>query len=214
LWRRFFRNGGDNKLKNHRFQAILLAVLLLGSAAAVLYLATRGSVAFVPDEMSKEEATTLLMSHEMFSELQTIKLNTGTIPARLSEVEHYEPKYTMFKSMGLIELSSIQMDSQDKDAAGRSEGTRVSLTEKGLTESKGWKEDRKDEWTITIATRRVVEVLSIPKLDERIQGIEFSWTWAANKTGEALKFSYQTERAYAKLERFEKGWRIVKIRAL
>jgi hypothetical protein len=193
------------KLKGRRFQVILLAVLLLGSAAAVRYAATR---AFLPDEMTKEEAFNLLMNHDMFREVQTIKLNTGIIPARLSEVEHYQPKYTAFKEMGLIELSSVTIDPDQREA------TRVSLTEKGLTESKEWKQERKDEWTITTATRRVVEVLSIPKLDDRIQGIEFSWTWDANKTGEALKLSYAPERAYAKLEKFEKGWRIVKIRAL
>jgi len=161
--------------------------------------------------MTNEEAAKLLLSHDMFAALQTIKLNTGVIPARLSDVEHYQPKYTAFKTMGLIELNSVQIESPD---SGRSEATRVSLTEKGLTESKAWKQDRQDEWTITIATRKLVQVLSIPKLEGRIQGIEFSWTWEPNKTGEAVKFTYATERAYAKLEPIEHGWRIVKIRAL
>ena len=50
--------------------------------------------------------------------------------------------------------------------------------------------------------------------EERIHGIEFSWTWAPSKTGESLQFTYPTERAYAKLIRKDTGWLIVSIHAL
>jgi hypothetical protein len=35
-----------------------------------------------------------------------------------------------------------------------------------------------------------------------------------NATGDALKLTYGTEKAYAKLERHDNGWRIVSIRAV
>lgn len=208
---------GDEQMSD-RFPLQLsgrLALVMACSVAVASSLPLTDVMAFVPDEMSHEEAATLLKSHEMFSEVRTIKLNTGTIPARMSEVERYEPKYTAFKSMGLIELTSVKIESRDKDESKSSEGTRVSMTEKGLAESKAWKQTRENEWTITIATRALISVIEIHKDGEaRIHGIEFSWTWAPTKTGEALKFSYPTERAYAKLTPQEKGWQIVSIRAL
>jgi hypothetical protein len=168
----------------------------------------------VADEMSDEDAGKLLNGHEMFSDVQTIKLNTGTIPARVSEVERYQPQYTAFRSMGLLELTSVKIDSPDKDSNRSAEGTRVSLTEKGLQESKAWTQERENEWTIIVAVRKLVEVIKIHKQGEQIQGIEFSWTWAPNATGDALKRSYGTEKAYAKIEPHDNSWRIVSIRAV
>lgn len=201
---------------SNRFSALCgwLTFIMGCSVAAANSLSPISVRVFLPDEMSHENAATLLNSHEMFSDVQTITLNTGTIPARMFDVEHYQPKYSAFKSAGLIELTSVDIESTDKDAAKSTEGTRVSLTKKGLEESKAWKQLRENEWTIIIATRKVVEVIKIHKQGELIQGIEFLWTWTTNEAGNALKFSYATERAYAKLELVEKSWRIVRIRAL
>jgi hypothetical protein len=186
-----------------------------GLALLVICSLTAAASALASDEMSIEDAARLLRSHEMFTAVQTIKLNTGTIQARLSDVERYQPKYAAFKLMGLIELASITIESSDKDAKKNIEGTRVSLTERGLKESTGWKKEKENEWSVTIAERQLVEVIKVHKDDEgRIHGIEFSWTWAPNKIGEGLKFSYPNERAYAKLERDGKDWRIVSIRVL
>lgn len=205
-------------MESNRFSAQLsswLAILMTCSVAAASFLSPVDGMAFVSEEMSHESASKLLKSHEMFSTVQTIKLNTGTIRASKSEVERYQPKYTTFKAMGLIELTSIRIESPDKDAHQSVEGTRVSLTTKGLVESKAWKHERENQWGIAIATRKLIEVIKIHKdRAERIHGIEFSWTWAPNKTGEALKFTYPAERAYAKLKLQENGWRIVEIRAL
>ncbi len=185
-----------------------LALLIIGSLAA-----RAGSLAF--DEMGKEEAARLLKSHEMFAAFQTIKLNTGTIQARLSDVERYQPKYVAFKSMGLVELTTITIESADKDSKKNTEATRVSLTERGVKESAAWRQEKENEWIVTIADRRLVEIMQIHKDGEgQIHGIEFSWTWAPNKIGEALKFSYPSERAYAKLAYEGKDWKIVSIRAL
>ncbi len=117
--------------------------------------------------------------------------------------------------MGLIELASITIESSDKDPKKNIEGTRVSLTERGLKESIAWKKEKENEWTVTIAERQLVEVIKVHKDDEgRIHGIEFSWTWTPNKIGEGLKFTYPSERAYAKVERDGKDWRIISIRVL
>jgi hypothetical protein len=117
--------------------------------------------------------------------------------------------------MGLIQMSSVRIESSDRDARKSTEGTLVSLTAKGLAESKAWKLERENQWSITIATRELVKIIKIHKDgEERMHGIEFSWTWAPTKTGEALKFTYPTERAYAKLEHQETGWRIVSIHAI
>lgn len=193
----------------------LSAKLLLSFALLVICSLRAAAGALASDEMSTEEAARLLKTHEMFAALQTINLNTGTIRARLSDVEHYQPKYAAFKSMGLIELASVTIESSDKDPKKNTEGTLVSLTERGLKESTAWKKERENEWAVTIAERQLVEVIKVHKDDEgRIHGIEFSWTWAPNKVGEGLKFSYPSERAYAKLERDGKDWRIVSIRVL
>jgi len=114
----------------------------------------------------------------------------------------------------LIELASVKIEAPDKNSDHSTEDTRVSLTEKWLAASKNWKQNRENEWIITIATRELVKVIEIHKDGEgRIHGIEFSWAWAPNKIGEALKFGY-SERAYAKLTHEETGWRIVSIHAL
>jgi|GEM_PF-3515608 len=193
----------------------LPAKLSLALALLVICSLTAAAGAPSSDEMSTQDAARLLKSHEMFAAIQTITLNTGTIQARASDVERYQPKYTAFKSMGLIELASVTIESSDKDPKKIIEGTRVSLTEKGLKESTAWKKEKENEWTITIAERQLVEVIKVHKDDEgRIHGIEFSWTWAPNRIGEGLRFSYPSERAYAKLERDGKDWRIVSIRVL
>ncbi|MEK6407360.1 MAG: hypothetical protein AABN34_10380 [Acidobacteriota bacterium] len=164
------------------------------------------------DEMTREEAAALLKSHEEFSTPQTVTLNTGTIYSKLSDLERYQPKYAAFKSMGLVELTSVKIESRDKDPSKSIEGTRVSLTEKGLVESKSWNQSRENEWSITIATKELIAVIKIHKDGEgRLHGIEFSWRWAPNKTGEGLKFTPPAERAYARLAPQEKGWRIVNI---
>ena len=194
-------------------RCLAVSVWLLVTANLFSSVATAAS----PDEMTVEEAAKLLKSHEMFSATWTVTLNTGTIHASRADVEHYQPKYTAFKAMGLIELASVKIDAPDKnpDPDHSTEGTLISLTEKGLAESKNWKQKRENEWIITIATRELVKVIEIHKDGEgRIHGIEFSWAWVANKIGEALKFVYSTERAYAKLTREETGWRIVSIHAL
>ena len=199
------------KFKHHDLSAKVLsglALLMICSLAA-----RAGSLA--SDEMSTEEAARLLKSHEMFAALQTIKLNTGTIQARLADVERYQPKYLAFKGMGLVELTTITIESPDKDSKKNTEATRVSLTERGVKESAAWRQEKENEWIVTIADRRLVEIIKLHKDGEgRIHGIEFSWTWAPNKIGEALKFSYPSERAYAKLAYDGKDWKIVSIRAL
>ena len=195
-----------------QFWGMLAFVITFSVPAA--HCLSPGATPAAADKMSDEDAAKLLNSHEMFRSVQTIKLITGIIPASVSEIAHYQPQYTAFKSMGLIELTSVKTDSPDKDANRSAEGTRVSLTEKGLQESKAWTQGGQNEWTIVIAVRKLVEVIKIHQQSERIQGIEFSWTWAPNATGEALKRSYETEKAYAKLEPHENGWRIVTIRAI
>ena len=202
-------------MKRHSSTAQFLGLLafLITCSVAGHCLSPRATPS-VADEMSDEDAAKLLNSHEMFRAVQTIQLITGTIPARASEVERYQPQYTALKSLGLLELTSVKIDSPDKDANGSIEGTRVSLTEKGLQESKAWTQKRENEWTIIVAVRKLVEVTKIHKQGEQIQGIEFSWTWAPNATGHALKRSYGTEKAYAKLEPHDNGWRIVSIHAV
>jgi len=193
----------------------LLAKLLSGLAFLMMCSLAARAGSLVYDDLSTEEAARLLKSHEMFAALQTIKLNTGTIQAKLSDVERYQPKYVAFKSMGLVELATITIESPDKDSKKNTEATRVWLTERGIRESAAWMLEKENEWVVAIADRRLVEVIKIHKDDEgRIHGIEFSWTWAPNKIGEALKFSYPNERAYAKLAYDGKDWKIVSIRAL
>lgn len=199
------------KFRRHTLSAKLFSGLAL---VMMCSLATRAD-SLPSDEMSTEEAARLLKSHEMFAALQTIKLNTGTIQAKLSDVERYQPKYLAFKSMGLLELATVTTESPDKDSKKNTEATRVWLTERGVKESAAWMQEKEDEWVVAIADRRLVEVLKIHKDGEgRIHGIEFSWTWAPNKVGEALKFSYPNERAYAKLAYDGKDWKILSIRAL
>ena len=172
-------------------------------------------VALAFDEMSNEDAATLLKKHEMFAATHTIKLVTGTVQAKLSDVERYQPNYAGLRSIGLVDLTSVTIESADKDPKKRHDWTSVSLTEKGLKESSTWTKESDNEWIVTIAVRQLVEVIKIHKdSEERIHGIEFTWTWAPNKIGEGLKFTYPPERAYAKLERDGKDWRIVSIRAI
>lgn len=174
-----------------------------------------GPTAFASDEMSNEEAATLIKKHEMFGVTNTIKLVIGTVQAKLSDVEHYQPNYVGLRSIGLIDLASVTIESPDKDPKNSHDWTRVSLTEKGLKESEGWTKGGENVWIVTIAVRQLVEVIKVHKDgEERIHGIEFTWTWAPNKIGDGLKFTYPPERAYAKLERDGNDWRIVSIRAI
>jgi hypothetical protein len=90
----------------------------------------------------------------------------------------------------------------------------VSLTDKGKSESKNWQQRWENEWQIPVATREVVEIIKIHYDKDVPFGIEFSWTYVSNKMGEALQLTYQTEKAYAKIQFVEDGWKITKIRAI
>lgn len=198
-----------------KFKHDLVAKVLSGLALLMICSLAARAGALASDDLSSEEAARLLKSHEMFAAFQTIKLNTGTIQARLADVERYQPKYLAFKDMGLVELTTITIESADKNSKKSTEATRVSLTERGVKESAAWRQEKENEWIVTIADRQLVEIMKIHKDGEdRIHGIEFTWTWAPNKIGEALKFSYANERAYAKLAYDGKVWKIVSIRAL
>ena len=68
------------------------------------------------------------------------------------------------KSMGLIELAGISIESPDKDPKKNSEGTRVSLTEKGSKKSDSVEKRKENEWAITqklkaAQTRRVLQLV-------------------------------------------------------
>lgn len=65
----------------------LFVVLICCAPACVL--SSINAAAFVSDEMTSDEAATLLKSHEMFATPQTVTLNTGTIHSRLSDLERY-----------------------------------------------------------------------------------------------------------------------------
>src|SRR5262245_4363808 len=167
-----------------RFTAVLLTIFLMlpcSFAAQAGALARTDTSMFVQDTMTDEEAAKLLKSHEMFSLKTTIVLNTGTIHASLSEVERYQPPCVAFRSIGLVELTSVRIESPDKDPKKSTEGTLVTLTEKGLAESKSWKQAKENAWSIDVAARDLVAVLSIHKdSDGRIHGIEFSWRCIPN----------------------------------
>src|SRR6185503_20004375 len=118
----------------------LSAKLLSGLALLIICSLAAQAASLASEEMSNEEAARLLKSYETFAALQTIKLNTGTIQARPSDVERYHPKYLACKSMGLVELGTITIDSPDKDSKENTEATRVSLTERGVKESAAWRQ--------------------------------------------------------------------------
>jgi hypothetical protein len=166
------------------------------------------------EELTVKAATALLTSHEMFRAPWVTQLHTGEIHAKRSDVEHYRPQYTVFKSLGLIELSDIKKESQDPQTSGFTERTLVSLTEKGKSESKNWKQNRENEWQVPVAARELVEIIKIHYDKDVPVGIEFFWTYVPNKMGEALQLKYPVEKAYAKLQFLEDGWKIIKIRAL
>ena len=167
-----------------------------------------------PKEFTDKDATSLLRSHEMFKDPWVTQLRIGEIPATISDIEHYQPQYAVFKALGLIELNSVKIESSDAQTSHSTDRTLVSLTEKGISESKKWKQNRENEWEMPIAIREIVKIIKIHYDKEIPIGIEFSWTYIPNKMGEALNFIYQTEKAYAKIEPSEGGWKIIKIRAL
>jgi hypothetical protein len=205
-------------MTRRRFPSFLLAGFLVVICSAVAQSSVPANThcsSDAQDTMTDDEAAKLVKSHEMFGIKATIVLNTGTIHASLSDVERYQPTYAAFKSIGLIELTSIKIESPDKDPKKTTEGTLVTLTEKGLAESRSWKQTRENAWSVDTAARDLVSVLSIQKDAEgRIHGIEFSWRCIPNDIGKALKLTCAPERAYAKLAHDDKGWRIVSIHAL
>jgi hypothetical protein len=194
----------------HRKPIIILSLLffLLGSAKV-----PGQSIPF-REELTVKAATALLRSHEMFKDPWITQLHIGEIHAKRGEVEHYRPQYTVFKSLGLIELIELKKESPESQTSISTEKTLVSLTDKGKSESKNWQQRRENEWQIPVATREVVEIMKIHYDKDVPVGIEFSWTYVPNKMGEALKLTYQTEKAYAKIQFVEDGWKITKIRAI
>ena len=168
----------------------------------------------VSNDLSQKAAEELLKAHEMFASTQTITIYTGTAPASIAEFEKFQPTYPVLRDMGLIEMTPVKVDAPDKDPAKSIDGTQITLTQKGLDESRSWKKVRDNSWNITVADRRLVEVIAVHRDEKTVQGIEFSWTWVPNRTGEALKYSYGAEKAFARVELVEDRWRIVRIRAL
>ena len=100
-----------------RFATRLIVVLIiLICAAAVQTAASAGTRPShnAQDTMTDVEAAKLLKDHEMFGIKTTIVLNTGTIHASLSDVERYQQTYTAFRSLGLVELTSVEIEGRDK----------------------------------------------------------------------------------------------------
>jgi hypothetical protein len=203
-------------MKRQRRLSIWLASLL-GFLVIGIILATSGYLldgGGESDRLTKEDAVTLIKNHTMFKDEMPVLVNTGVIHAPLADIERYQPKYLTLKSMGLVELSSTKIEPRDKGSSRSTEGTRVSLTEKGLTESKSWKQLRQDAWEVPVAKRVLVEVLEIHETDRQIIGIDFSWLWEVNETGKALDLTFAPERARATFERKDNQWVISRIRAL
>jgi hypothetical protein len=163
----------------------------------------------VQEEMTLKTAAVLVRKHDMFKDPVLATLRTGEIPADIKDVEHYQPQYVAFQSMGWIEMTSVK-----PEGIGAASKTRVALSEKGRSESKTWKQNRENEWQMPMATKEMLEVIKIHYNKDVPAGIEFFWTYMPNKLGEALKLSYQKEKAYATIQLLEDGWKIIKIRAI
>jgi hypothetical protein len=190
--------------------ALIFALLLL----ALFSSRAPGQALQLPETLTEKEARSLLLSHEMFKTPRVITLRIGEIQARRSDVERYQPHYPALKSLGLIDLTEVKKEGADSPTSTATETTRVWLTDKGKNESKNWKQTRESEWQVPVATPDIVKIIKIHDDHDRPVGIEFSWTTVPNSIGEALKYTAQIEKAYAKIERSEDGWKIIRIRAL
>jgi hypothetical protein len=190
-----------------QFRAILILLCLLSVA-----MKGNGQATLIQEELTLKTAMTLLRNHDMFKDPLMTVLRIGEIPAEIRDIEHYQPQYVAFKSLGLIDLTAIKPAEAQGSASPAK--TLITLTEKGKSESKNWKQTRENEWQMPMATREVVEVIKIHYAKDQPAGIEFSWTYIANKVGEALKFTYQKEKAYATVQMLEGSWTIIKIRAI
>lgn len=200
-------------MKEHYLRRQSITIL---SCICFLLIGVRADGQSMPfrEELTVKRAATLLKSHEMFEKPWVIQLRTGEIPASISDIEHYQPQYVTFRALGWIEISTSNLESSEPQTTRSTDKTLIALTEKGKSESKSWKQIRENEWEIAIATREIVEIIKIHFDKEIPVGIEFSWTYLPNKMGEALQFTYQTEKAYARLQLLDDGWKIIKIRAL
>jgi hypothetical protein len=197
-----------------RNQFLRPEVLFVFTVCCLLSVTVKGNgqTVAVQEALTMKAATDLVRSHDMFKDPMVMVLRTGEIPAEIREIEHYQPQYVAFKTMGWIELTAIKKaDAQAPDSATK---TLITLTEKGRDESKNWKQTRENEWQMPMAVKEVVEVIKIHYAGEIPAGIEFSWTYTPNKLGEALKFTYRKEKAYATIQRLDGSWKIIKIRAI
>lgn len=164
--------------------------------------------------LTKEEAANVVKEHPMFKDVIRVSVKTGVIHASLADIDRYQPKYSVLKSMGLVELTGVKIESRDEDTTKSTEGTRVSLTEKGVAESKSWKQLSETSWEIPAAKRVMVEVLEIYETDGKITGIDFLWLWEVNPMGKALDFTFRPERARATFGRKNGEWKIASVRAI
>ena len=193
-------------------QLLSFRVIITLSLLSLLTVTVKGQSAPAQEKLTLKAATTLLRSHDMFKDPLVAVLRVGEIPADIRDIEHYQPQFAAFKALGWIEMNPVKKpDAQGAETATK---TLIKLTEAGKNESKNWKQNKENEWQMPMAIREVVEVIKIHYDKETPVGIEFSWTYTPNKVGEALKFSFQKEKAYAALQLTEGSWKIIRIRAI
>jgi len=86
----------------------------------------------------------------------------------------------------------------------------VSLTPKGVTQSKGWKEVLRNLWRVPISRRDFVEVTGITSQDPNTAVVEFTYRWVPTEDGKEWgAVPSAPEASTANFRLYDDGWRLI-----
>jgi len=209
---------------------VYLSLLTLVAAGATMISCTGSK------DLSRARAADLIQNSAEFKQISVVSFGTAnkeTICERQVDEGQYMNNFfkgnsllRFLRSQGFIEF---RYTSQKRVGWVSMLGTHycwdhnvhLTLTEKGMSESRGWRQDG-NTWYIPQANREFIEVTGITKPQGRpvamgeMAEVEYTWKWVPTEFGEALQRSvpeYQIDSAkihegLARFQLYDDGWRL------
>lgn len=182
-----------------RIPAMVLAFLTITAIAGSIMGWTQSG------RLTRAKAAELIQTLPNFKEAEFVFLYTGSVGWPISyHRQCCGDRCRLLESLGLITI-----------APEGDRRTRVSLTDKGKSESKNWQQIPPEkgstavEWHIPFAKRQLVEVTGIFEESPSQAQVEYTWKWV--RVGSIFQTpDTDVHRDTASVRLYDDGWRAVK----
>jgi hypothetical protein len=165
------------KKEGSSFGPILVVLLFVG-----LFVGGIGIVIFQSRQTLKPEEATAALDAKMKSAPVTVTFHTGKVSYAAADKPN-DPQYLLFEKAGILKVTKI--------TKGTDFAAQVDLTPAGkellasLPNVKGVPDkDNTTGYTLPLASRKLVSVDKITKLNRHKYQVQYTWTWQTTKVGD------------------------------